>query len=43
MDKSLFFLFLAFFMFWLVLDEVYGKKIIGNFIDNMLNRDGETV
>lgn len=42
MDKSLFFLFLSFLMFWLILDEVYGNKIIGNFIDNMLGRSGET-
>ena len=42
MDKSLFFLFMAFLMFWLILDEVYGNKIIGNFIDNMLGRDTDT-
>lgn len=43
MDKSLFFLFLSFLMFWLILDEVYGNHIIGNFIDNMLGRTAETV
>ena len=36
MDKSLFFLFLSFLLVWLILDNFYGNRIIGNFVDNLL-------
>lgn len=31
-DKNLFFLIISFICFWLVLDQYYGKKLIGSFV-----------
>ena len=41
MDKSLFFLFLSFLFFWLILDQIYGNKYVGNMVDNILGVGSE--
>lgn len=35
-DKGLFFLILSFVCFWLVLDQVFGNKLIEQFVGNIL-------
>lgn len=36
MNKTLMFLIFGFGCIWLVLDQIYGKKLIGTFVSNIL-------
>lgn len=41
-DKGLFFLVLSFSCIWLVLDQVYGNKLITQFVENILPSSSKT-
>lgn len=41
MDKSLFYLIIALVLLWLVLNEIYGSKLISAFIAKIVPESGE--